>query len=42
MTQSSDFIGEQGVNRQEAAMKGEGCLPQAARYEGHERKTAVT
>ena len=29
------------VKKQEAAMKGEGCLPQAAWYEGHERKTAI-
>ena len=42
ITQSSDSIGEEGVKRQEAAVKGEGCLPQAARYEGHERKTAIT
>ena len=42
MTQSSDSTGEQGVKRQGAAMKGEGCPPQAARHEGHERKTAIT
>ena len=43
MTQSSDSTGEQGVvKRQGAAMKGEGCPPQAAWHEGHERKTAIT
>lgn len=41
-TQSLGFIGKMREKRQEAAMKGEGCLLQAAWYEGCGKKTAIT